>query len=73
MLLFLPCLLRVRATRTLRMLVNLKQVPQVVLSRITIAKGMLQTKIVATTKTLFRVRVEKVLAPESESVLRHSR
>ena len=65
----------------LRMPVNLRQVPQVVLRGITNAKGMLQTKIMAmrrtrtvtTTKILTRVRLEEVLAPERESVLRHSR
>ena len=61
--------------------VNLKQVPQVVLDGLTNAKRMLQTKImtirmtrtVTTTKILTRVRLEGVVAPERESVLRHSR
>ena len=61
--------------------VNLKQVPQVVLGGITNAKGMLRMKImtirmtrtVTTTTIQTRVRLEGVLAPERESILRHSR
>ena len=62
--------------------VNLRQVPQVVLSGITNAKlrnaanenhGDEENQTVTTTKILTRVRLEEVLAPERESVLRHSR